>query len=154
MTAKMPSIPVSGKLQISVVSKNLLLQFGQNVFSALKFSASKSIFQESVRFERRLCEIIFFVIIKVTPTFLFIPLLIYTNFIYFTSDVGPAAFELLAPMWWAFAQNHENFIKLNIIELFVFKGCRLIGKIHWDTLLPLQYNMQCFPTLPYLDLVF
>lgn len=69
------------------------------VFQALKYSASRSIFNETVQFEHKLSELIFVVMVKHTIRCALLPFLIYTYFVHFTTDSGPEAFELPFPLW-------------------------------------------------------
>lgn len=69
------------------------------VFLALKFSVSKSIFNEAVRLEHKLSRILFVLVVKMTPPCGALPFLVYSYFIYFTTDLGRDAFQLPAPTW-------------------------------------------------------
>lgn len=65
---------------------------------ALKYSASKSIFNEAKQLADKLNEILFFLLVQITPACGF-PWVIYTFFMYFVTDLGSDAFELPLPMW-------------------------------------------------------
>lgn len=66
-------------------------------FLALKYSASKSIFTETVQTEQRLSKIIFLVAVQMTPTLECLPFFLYSNFLFFTTDLGSEAFQLPSP---------------------------------------------------------
>lgn len=66
---------------------------------AFKYSATRSIYLEANQFEEKLCEILFFIINKMTPAIGILPWAIYIYFLYFTTALGPDAFELPQPMW-------------------------------------------------------
>lgn len=70
-----------------------------NLFLKCFFSTAILSIDEVLQRERKLSEAIFFVTMKMTPVCALLPFVIYTNFIYFTTDLGRAAFELPAPMW-------------------------------------------------------
>lgn len=82
-----------------VSSKPYFVNFLYFKNEALKYSASRSIFNEANRFERKLSEAIFLVMPQMTPVIAILPWTIYIYFIYFTTDSGNAAFELLLLMW-------------------------------------------------------
>lgn len=84
-----------------VESLLLILAIFINV-QALKYATSNSIFYETVVFEQKLSEIVFFVVLKMSPVCVFTPFLVYSYFIYFTTDLGPTAFELPTPAWFPF----------------------------------------------------
>lgn len=67
--------------------------------SALKYSASKAIFTETNQLVEKIVDWFYFVSIKLTVVGAYVPLTIYTYFIYFTTDLGNAAFELPMPLW-------------------------------------------------------
>lgn len=68
------------------------------VILALKYSASNEIFSEANRLEKKMSEIILFVIVKMTPACTMFSWCIYIYVIYFTTDLGPDAFVLPAQM--------------------------------------------------------
>lgn len=89
------------EISSSIDSTIQLILMKNKMFSlALKFSASTSIFNQAFRFERKLSGIIYFVMLKVTPICVFVPWTIYTFFIYFTTDLGNAAFQLPLTIWY------------------------------------------------------
>lgn len=101
---------------------------------ALKYSASRSIFGDSVRLEWKLTFITFFAIVKATPIFGIVPWAIYIFFVYFTTDAGYAAFELPTPMWWA----HIFIPVLRTIQLIFFS---VIWRYPFDWRNPFGFSM-------------
>lgn len=77
-------------------------QFSTCSISVFEWSTSKSSLNETVQFEWKLSSIVIFVTLKLTSVCIFMPWLIYTYFIYFTTDAGSPAFELPFPIWYAF----------------------------------------------------
>lgn len=65
----------------------------------LKYSATRSIYEETSQFEEKLSGIILFAMVKITPMCIFVSYFIYIFFVYFTTDLGADAFELPCPMW-------------------------------------------------------
>lgn len=72
--------------------------------SELKYSSSQAIFKETNQLVEKISEFIFLFMAKMTPAALTLPPLIYSFFIYFTTDLGRDAFILPSPMWWAYMQ--------------------------------------------------
>ena len=67
--------------------------------TGLKYPASKVMHEEANDFVEKLSEIICFIMIKLgVPTFI-LPKVIYSFFVYFTTDAGGDAFELPYPVW-------------------------------------------------------
>lgn len=66
----------------------------------MKFSASKSFYDAAVQLEHKFSEIIFSVVFKMTPACMLMPLFMYSNFIYFTTDLTGDAFVLLPFLMW------------------------------------------------------
>lgn len=99
--------------------------------SALKYSAARTFFHEANQVEEKLSKIIFFIMVDMTPGCVFVPWIGYVFLIYFTSDLGNAAFELPCPMWYAI---HAEFLPLiKVHHRFVSsEGFRLIAKAHMD----------------------
>lgn len=83
-------------LQISPIILFISLS---NWNSALKYSATRSIFYKTNQFEEKFSKVILFVMVKITPICAIWPWCINIYFIYFTSDLGTDAFELPCPMW-------------------------------------------------------
>lgn len=79
----------------------------QIVIPALKYSASRSIFKESVHFERKLSGLIFCVMLKVTRVCALVPWSAYNLFLCFTTDAENSAFELSFPIWYG---NQSSFL--------------------------------------------
>lgn len=71
----------------------------KTLISALKYSASKSIFRRANQLAEKLNKIIFIVLVKLTPACGAGPWVAWTFFIYFTTDLGADAFQLPFPMW-------------------------------------------------------
>lgn len=81
---------------VSICSMSLIHFF---VILELRFSASKLIFKDAVRSEHKLSKIIFFLVVKITPVYGALPFVVYSYFMYFTTDLGGDAFDLPAPIW-------------------------------------------------------
>lgn len=67
--------------------------------SALKYTSTESIFNEAVKYERKLSRIVFFIQIEIIPACFFMPCIIYTIFIYFIIDSASDAFKLPFHIW-------------------------------------------------------
>lgn len=79
--------------------EHLSHSFCQLVYLALKYSASRTIFKQTLQLEKKLNEIVFFLMIKMSPVCALLPFIVSTCFTYFTTDSGPAAFKLPSPKW-------------------------------------------------------
>lgn len=66
---------------------------------ALKYSESKSIFRKANHLAEKLNKILMFVLVILTPACGALPWIIYTYSMYFTTDLGPNAFQIPIPMW-------------------------------------------------------
>lgn len=67
---------------------------------ALKYSTSGPIFNKTNQTVEKISEILFFIMVKVTPACGLLPWLIYSFFIYFTAESPESnAFTLPSPMW-------------------------------------------------------
>lgn len=71
----------------------------QTKFSALKHTATKFIFYETVQLEEKLSKIAFYVVAYFTPIFATMPPLLYCGYLYLTTDLGNDAFKLSSPLW-------------------------------------------------------
>lgn len=68
--------------------------------SALKYTATKAMFYQTIQIEEKLIEIVFHVMVDVTPVLATLPRFIYSYFVYVTTDLGYGAFGLLPlPVW-------------------------------------------------------
>lgn len=118
----------------------------KKTFSALKFSATKSIFADAIRLDQKLSQIIF-LLLMMTPFCGLVPSLIYSYITYFATDVGNAAFELPMPIWWETLLYPKHLARCNrnrFRNLVYSIGCRSITTIRLDFSLPWQYSLWCF----------
>lgn len=110
--------------------------------SAFNYSASQSIFNEANRRVENLSGILFFVITKITPGLIVLPISIYSFFVYFTTDSGPNAFKLPFPMWWAWIRLYIGSFAIRPSNASNFicecKGFHSIGKMLLDIWSPSQ----------------
>lgn len=117
-------------------------------FSALKYSATKSIFRKAIRLERRLSEIIYFVIAKMTPKLICLPFLFITFCTYFTTDLGSTAIELPWPMWWACTWKSQTKERYEISNAFFqrlpFDWRNPLGYV---VAVAIQYTMTSYATI-------
>lgn len=77
-----------------------LLKYSLNVANilGLKCSPSQSIFRDTIQLEQKLSRIIF-IVMKASPVCVYAPILINTySTVYFTTDLGADAFELIYPL--------------------------------------------------------
>ena len=65
----------------------------------LKYPKSKKMYKKTNRLVEKLCKIAYFIIVKVSAPCLAIPKALLSFFMYFTTDLGPNAFELPIPAW-------------------------------------------------------
>lgn len=68
-------------------------------FVALKYTATRPIFNETIQFEEKVSEIMFFIIAYVSLVVATLPACLYSCFIYLTTDSGNDAFVLPLPLW-------------------------------------------------------
>lgn len=78
---------------------NILILNCPKTILALEYPSSALIFNKAIQSEQKLYEIIFFVMMKLTPVCVYVPWCIYTYFIYFYGDAQSNVFELPFPMW-------------------------------------------------------
>lgn len=143
MTLKILSTQVSKEtysyfnIRFNILEKlNNFFSYSKNKRLALKYSASRSIFTKTVRFERKLNEITFFVIVKVTPALGALPWITYICFTYFTSDLGNATFETPFPMWNPFDwKNPVGFSIVITVQYMIFSYIFFISACHFNTAL-------------------
>lgn len=109
----------------SILSHRVCRNYAINVVNilGLKYSPSSSIFRKVIRFEQKLSNIIFFILVKVIPVFVCTPVVISAFLKYFATDLGTDAFELIYPMWYVFYlnsfgkshfNNFDNFLKATV----------------------------------------
>lgn len=65
----------------------------------MKLPASKPIYLETHRLVEKICKIMTFVLLNVTVPSFVIPKAILCLSLYFTTDLGPDAFDLPLPLW-------------------------------------------------------
>lgn len=87
------------------------------ILSELKYSASQSIFKEANQRVEKLSNIVFFLMVKITPGVVFLPSFIYSFIIYFAIDSENDPFTLPISFWWAiiiiFYEDVTHFIGIN-----------------------------------------
>lgn len=114
-------------------------------FLALKYAPSRSIFSRTNRLIEKLSEITVLVIVKVTPISGYLPWFVYTFFVYFTTDLGNAAFDLPFPIWWVHKDNFKFYFFFRMqLTKSILTGYHSTGETQLDLWLPSPYSSWWF----------